>query len=352
MKSDHRKRANLRDVAAAAHTSVATVSRVLNNSGYYSERIRTRVQKAAERLNYQPNLRAKSLRQRRSNTVGLLIPNLLNQYYTALADDISQLLHSHGYQLLLSSTRDNPGIEQAAFLQMVGHDVDGLIWVPTTTNQKLIDTVLSRRIPAVSIVRKLEGRPLPTIVFEDFAGAEAATRHLLELGHTRIGLIGGDAAHSSNNDRLQGYLKALQDASIAVDDALIRMGPASVDRGFLAAEELLQLPSPPSALFVASNALMPQVMTSLRRHAVRIPDGISLICFDDLEWFMFSEPPISAIAINHTLLAEAAVAVLLDRVQNPALMDEQPVFMQISFELLLRASTAPRRFPQGEGISR
>ncbi|HEX8992405.1 MAG TPA: LacI family DNA-binding transcriptional regulator [Anaerolineales bacterium] len=343
MKSDHRKRANLRDVAAAAHTSVATVSRVLNDSGYYSEKIRVRVHKAAERLNYQPNLRAKSLRQQRSNTVGLLIPNLLNQYYTALADDISQLLHRQGYQLLLSSTRDDASIEQAAFLQMVGHDVDGLMWVPTGTHRKLIDTLLGRRIPAVSIVRKLEGQPLPTIVFEDLAGAEAATRHLLQLGHRRIGLIGGDTAHSSNYDRLQGYLKALEGASVRSDPALIRTGPVSGDRGLLAAEELLQLPSPPSALFVTSNALMPQVMTSLRRHAARIPEEISLICFDDLEWFMFSEPPISAIAINHALLAEAAVNLLLNLVQNPGEMDRRPMLMQISFELRLRASTAAPR---------
>ena len=343
MKSDHHKRANLRDVAAVAHTSVATVSRVLNDSGYYSERIQMRVRKAAEKLNYQPNLRAKSLRQRRSNTVGLLIPNLLNQYYTALADDISQLLLRHGYQLLLSSTRDDPTIEQTAFLQLVGHDVDGLIWVPATSNQKLIDTVLNRNIPAVSIVRKLDGRPLPTIVFEDFAGAQAATQHLLRLGHTRIGIVGGDIAHSSNYDRLQGYRKALKEAAVSSDPALIKMGPSAGDRGFLAAEELLQLPSPPTALFVASNALMPQVMTSLRRHAVRIPDAISLICFDDLEWFMFSEPPISAIAINHTLLAEAAVNLILNLVQEPKGMDRQPALMQISFELLLRASTAPPR---------
>ena len=343
MKSDHRKRANLRDVAAAAHTSVATVSRVLNDSGYYSEHMRTRVRRAAERLNYQPNLRAKSLRQRRSDTVGLLIPNLLNQYYTALADDISQLLHRHGYQLLLSSTRDDPAIEQAAFLQMVGHEVDGLIWVPTTSNKKLIDTLLSRRIPAVSIVRKLEGQPLPTIVFEDLAGAHAATAHLAQLGHKRIGLIGGDPAHSSNYDRQQGYLNALREVSIEPDPALIKMGPATGERGLLAAEELLQLTARPTALFVTTNALMPQVMTSLRRHAVRIPDEISLICFDDLEWFMFSEPPISSIAINHALLAEAAVDLILNLARNPGDMDRHPVLMQISFELLLRASTAPPR---------
>jgi LacI family transcriptional regulator len=344
-KSDHRKRANLKDVAIAARTSVATVSRVLNNTGYFSERISARVQKAAQKLNYQPNLRAKSLRQRRSNTIGLLIPNLLNQYYTALADDISQLLHRRGYQLLLSSTRDDPAIEQAAFLQLVGHDVDGLIWVPAAADQKLVDILLTRRIPAVSIVRRVEGNPLTTIVFEDFAGAQAATTHLLQLGHTRIGLIGGDVAHSSNYDRLQGYLKALKDASIKADPALIKMGSAVDNRGFVAAEELLQLSSPPTALFVASNALMPSVMTCLRRHAVQIPEDISLLCFDDLEWFMFSEPPISAIAINHTLLAEAAVDLLLNLVQNPDAMDEPPVIRQISFDLLLRASTAALRHP-------
>ena len=344
-KSDRRKRANLNDVARAAHTSVATVSRVLNHTGYFSERISVRVQKAAERLNYQPNLRAKSLRQRRSNTIGLLIPNLLNQYYTALADDISQLLHRRGYQLLLSSTRDDPAIEETALLQLVGHDVDGLIWVPAAADQKLVNILLTRRIPAVSIVRRVEGNPFTTIVFEDFAGAQAATKHLLELGHTRIGLIGGDVAHSSNHDRLKGYLTALQEARVESDPGLIKMGSAVDNRGFVAAEELLQLASPPTALFVASNALMPSVMTCLRRHAVRIPEGISLICFDDLEWFMFSEPPISAIAINHALLAEAAVDLLLNLVQNPDEMDEPPVFRQISFDLLLRASTAALRHP-------
>jgi LacI family transcriptional regulator len=166
---------------------------------------------------------------------------------------------------------------------------------------------------------------------------------LLQLGHKRIGIIGGDIAHSSNYDRLQGYLKSLEQAAVSSDPALIKMGPSAGDRGFLAAEDLLQLPSPPTALFVASNALMPQVMTSLRRHAVRIPDAMSLICFDDLEWFMFSEPPISAIAINHTLLAEAAVNLILNLVQEPGGMDRQPALMQISYELLLRASTAAPR---------
>lgn len=343
MKSDNRKRANLKDVALAAQTSIATVSRVLNDSGYYSEEIRNRVHKVAERLNYQPNLHAKSLRQRRSHTIGLLIPNLLNAYYTALADDVSQLLNGHGYQLLLSSTRDNPVVEKNTFRQLIGHNVDGLIWVPTAPDKKLIDTLITRRIPAVSIVRKVEGNRLPTIVFEDYSGSQAATNHLLQLGHTRIGLIGGDVAHSSNHDRMQGYMKALEEASVQGDQALIKMGSVNDKKGSASAEDLLQLPQPPTAIFVASNALMPGVMKTLRQHVVDIPQEISLICFDDLEWFLFSKPPISAIASNHARFAEAAVDLLLNRIQNPAELDKPPMFMHIAFELLLRGSTAPPR---------
>jgi LacI family transcriptional regulator len=340
MSAAYPTRASLKDIAAVAQTSVATVSRVLNNSGYYSEEIRQRVLKAAEDLNYQPNLRARGLRQQRSQTIGLLIPNLLNAYYTALADDISQLLNNCGCQLLLSSTRDDPQIEQAVFRQMVGHDVDGLIWVPTQGEKKLLDTLISRRIPAVSIVRQVEDNRLDTIVFEDFAGAQAATQHLLQLGHKRIGFIGGEVSHSSNYDRWQGYLKAMESAGLAPDLDLIKLGRLRGAWGSIASDELLRLPASPTALFIASNAIMPGVMKTLRQHEVCIPEDVSLICFDDLDWFTFSRPPISAVSTSHNRLAEAAVDLLLQRVQNPGDLDRPPVFMQINFELLLRASTA------------
>jgi len=340
MNNETPTRASLKDIAVRAQTSVATVSRVLNNSGYSSKEIRQRVLDAAEALNYQPNLRARGLRQQRSHTVGLLIPNLLNAYYTALADDISQLLNDCGCQLLLSSTRDDPQVEQAVFRQMVGHDVDGLIWVPTQGEKKLLDTLVNRRIPAVSIVRQVEDNRLDTIVFEDFAGAQAATRHLLQLGHRRIGFIGGDVSYSSNHDRWQGYLKAIEEAGLVAAPELIRLGRLRDAWGSIASDELLRLPAPPTAMFVASNSIMPGVMKTLRQHELSIPEDVSLICFDDLDWFTFSRPPISAVSTSHYRLAEAAVDLLLQRVQTPADPDKPPVFMQVNFELILRASTA------------
>lgn len=337
-----RKRASLKDVAAEAHTSVATVSRVLNNTGYIAEDTRARVLRAAKNLNYQTNLRAKSLRQKHSRSIGLLIPNLLNAYYTALADAISQLLNNCGYQLLLSSTRDDPSIEQVTLRQLIGHGVDGLIWVPTAADKKLLDALLSQNIPAISIVRKVEGNRLDTIVFEDFAGAYSAMQHLLQLGHRSIGFIGGDINHSSNHERMQGYLKALEDAGIKVDPSLVKIGSVRSTWGAIAADELLRLLPAPTALFVASNAFMPGVMKILLQHQVCIPQDISLVCFDDLDWFSFSNPQISAIATSHNRLAESAVELLLRRIENPedSTKQQPPVFMQISFELLLRGSTS------------
>ncbi len=335
-----RKRVGLREVAKAAQTSIATVSRVLNNTGYVSQESRRRVLEAVRQLNYQPNLRAKALRQRYSQTIGLIIPNLLNAYYTALADQISMLLNREGFQLLLSSTRDEAAVERTALQKLIGHDVDGLIWVPTAPDEELLDHLNSQNIPTVCIVRQVKGAALDAIVFEDFKGAKAATEELLRVGHRRIGYIGGDIIYSSNYDRWQGFLQAMEEAGIPTEDCCVRLGALRSEWGAKAADELLRLQPPPTALFVASNAIMPGVIKTLRAHGVEIPHQISLICFDDLDWFSFSQPPISAVATSHTHLAQECVDLLLRRIMGEDDDLPRPLLRQISFELVLRASIA------------
>ena len=337
----NRQRPSLKDVAALAGTSVATASRVLNNSGYIGEDTRSKVLKAAELLNYQPNLQAKGLRRGSSRTVGLLIPNLLNMYYTYLADSISQMLTDNGYQLLLSSTRDDPEIEQDTLLKMIGHDVDGLIWVPTAGTTRLLDDLRTQKVPAVSIVRRVSDDALDTIVFEDFSGSRAATRHLLSLGHRRIAFIGGDINYSSNRERWEGFLSMMDESGVPVDEKLVKLGAVRSLWGSLAITELLSLAPPPTAIFIASNAIMPGVMKALRQNGVAIPEQISLICFDDLEWFAYFNPPISAVATSHERLAEAAVNLLMRRIQEPFDPERPPLLMKVSFELMIRSSTIP-----------
>ena len=334
------KRPGLKEVAEIAQTSVATASRVMNNTGYISEDTRARVLRAAQTLNYYPNLRAKELRQQRSHFIGLLIPNLLNTYYTTLADAISQLLADRGYQLLLSSTRDDPGIQETTLRQLIGHDVAGLIWVPAAPDKKLLGYLLDQHIPTVAIVRKVEEHLLDTIVFEDFDGSQAGTKHLIDLGHRRIAYIGGDIKFKSNMDRWQGFLKAIESAGLPVEDNLYKLGTLRATWGAVAVEDLLRLANPPTAIFVASNAIMAGVMRILQQNHVRVPEDISLICFDDLDWFSFSNPPISAIATSYQRLAEAAIELLQRRIESVADSDMPPVEIRIGFELVVRRSTA------------
>ncbi|MGA2820036.1 MAG: LacI family DNA-binding transcriptional regulator [Anaerolineales bacterium] len=343
---ERRRRASLKDVAARAHTSIATASRALSGTGYVAKTTRARILKAAKALSYQPNLRARGLRQRFSRSIGLIIPNLLNAYYTALADAISQQLVSHGYHLLLSSTRDEPQTEHDTVTDMVGQAVDGLIWVPASSDSGLLDYLASQHTPVVIIVRRLPNDPVDTVVFEDRAGSKAATQHLLSLGHERIGYIGGDVMFSSNQCRWQGHLEALHEAGVPVDEALIKLGTNRSTWGAMATNDLLRLPSPPTAIFVASNAIMPGVIRTLRQLDVRLPEDLSLICFDDVEWFSFSVPPITAVSTASTALAESAVDLLLTRIEHGDASERPPVFLEVNFELIVRRSVvSPRSTP-------
>ena len=338
---ENRKRATLKDVAALAGTSVATASRVLSGRGKVAESTRAEILSAAKTLNYMPDLRARSLRQRSSSSVGLIIPNLLNAYYTALADTISRLLSDRGYHLLLSATRDDPSLENDMVSDIVGQGVDGVLWVPASSGEDVTRMLLRDNIPAVSLVRRLKGDPLDTVVFEDFVGSKSAIQYLIALGHRRIGYIGGDVKYSSNYDRWQGYLTAIEMAHLPVDERLIKLDVRNNTATILAVDSLFRLPEPPTALFVAGNALMPGVVRTLRQKELTVPDDVSLMCFDDVDWFSFSVPPITAVSVSYERLAKMALNLLFAQIDGSSNRDDKPALITIKHELIVRGSTVP-----------
>jgi LacI family transcriptional regulator len=334
----------LKDVAKLAKTSIATASRAISGRGYIDENTKRVVLEAARTLNYQPNLQARNLRQQSSCIIGLIIPNLLNAYYTTLADLLSQFLYERGYHLWLVSTQDVPGIEKDMLHDMLGYPVDGLIWVPTSgDDDSILKYIKNRNIPTLTIVRRVNKDMLDTIVFQDKAGTETAIQHLVNLGHTRIAYIGGDTRHSSNYDRWEGYIASLEAASLPRDDELVKLGSNWNTLGEMATNELLQLRKKPTAIFVASNAIMPGVLRTFQRHRVNVPRDVSVICFDDLDWFTFSVPPITAISHDHTKLANTAVDLLMRRIEGnkEQKAPSTPLFIMLDFDLILRKSTAP-----------
>ena len=258
MAASRARRATLKDVAQLAGTSVATASRVLAGAGLAAEETRQRIEDAAQTLNYQPNLQARALRRQSSRAIGLVMPNLLNAGYTALADAAGRILAERGYHLLLSPTGDDARIEAETLRDMVGQNVDGLILVPSAVDKALVDSLVEHGVPAVAAIRRVPGDGLDTVTFEDFAGAVAATHHLLSLGHRRIGYIGGDVHHSSNQARWLGYLAALREHNLPVVEELIRLGPLRNTWGVVATANLMRIADPPTALFVASSRTDPR----------------------------------------------------------------------------------------------
>jgi LacI family transcriptional regulator len=336
-------RATLKDVAGLAGTSVATASRVLSGAGQAAEGTRRRVLAAASALNYQPNLQARALRQQASHSVGLILPSLGNAYYAALADSISQILAGRGYHLLLSPTCDDPRAESDTLRDMVGQRVGGLMVVPCSLDQEMVAYLRQQDIPAALMVRRVPGDGLDTVIFEDYAGACTATKYLLSLGHRSIGYIGGDLGYSSNQARKLGFLAGLREAGMAADESRMRVGVLQSTWGATAALDLLHSAPPPTALFVASNSLMPGVLRTLQSQRVAVPEDISLVCFDDVDWFSLTVPTITAISSSHARLADAAVALLLNRIENPDQRQRPPVLLEVGYELVLRNSTAAPR---------
>jgi LacI family transcriptional regulator len=337
------RRANLKEVAALAGTSVSTASRALSGVGAVAGETRARVLDAAKRLNYQLNLQAKGLRQQSSRTIGLLIPTLQNPYYVAVADEISRLLTRSGYHLQLAASGDDPEVQQEVLYNMIGHDVDGIVWVPCQADDELVDYLRTQHVPIVSIVRRVPGDFIDTVIFEDYNGSRVVMQHLLDLGHERIGYIAGNVQHSSNLARWRGYQTALLEAGLPIHEELQRLGAAGASWGKVATLDLIHLSSPPTAIFVASNPMMPGVLKTLDRFNIKVPEQMSLICFDDLEWFSFVTPPISAIRVRQTLLAELAVDLLLRRIQDHDGMARRPVIAEIGFEMVQRRSTGKPR---------
>jgi LacI family transcriptional regulator len=339
MTTQRGRRPTLKDVAGLAGTSVASASRVLSGAGQAAEETRQRILAAAASLNYQPNLQARALRQRASRSVGLILPSLSNAYYAALADSISQILAGRGYHLLLSPTCDDPRTESDTLRDMVGQNVGGLMVVPCSLDREMAAYLCEQDVPTVAMVRRVPGNGVDTVVFEDFAGAYAATKYLLSLGHRSIGYIGGDVCYSSNQARLLGFLAALRDHGLAASESLAKVGVLQSTWGALALLDLLRS-SPPTAVFVGSNILMPGVMGALQSQRVAVPGDISLVCFDDVEWFSLTVPTITAVSSSHARLADAAVTLLLNRIEKPDQRQRPPVSLEVGYELVLRNSTA------------
>jgi LacI family transcriptional regulator len=330
----------LKDVALAARVSISTASRALGGSGLTSERTQQRLTRIARELGYRPNPIARGLKTGQSRLVGLLVHNLANASFQVMAEVVQARLKALGYQMLLCIAGDDPQLESDTLTTLADHRVDGLIVVPTGKNGARL-TALANEIPIVCLVRRDDGTDLETVLADDSEGAFVGTRYLTGLGHRRIGLIVGRPDTTSGRERLSGYVRALREASIPVDDTLIHAGHFEPETGAASCRKLLDLTEPPSAIFVANHEATLGVLRVTAERGLSIPDDLSLLCYEHSPWFEWHRPAISIVDNGARDLANLAVDRLLHRMDAKGNGADSVREYRVGARLVIRDSCRP-----------
>jgi LacI family transcriptional regulator len=327
------------DVARRAGTSTSTVSRVLNRKGYVSLEMQRRVNAAAVELGYQPNWQARALKGKASGLVGLIIPDIANTFYTALVQGVTQQLRAHNIEPVLCVNNDDPVID-LHYLQILSQKrVDGILYTHPAhgTNRLFIEELVRGGMPVVEINRQHAPDLLDAAVADNFMGGYQMTEFLLQLGHTRIGLMLGESCLVTGNRRLVGYRRAHEAAGVPIDPQLIRIGSFTREHGEQATRQLLALAQRPTALFAGSNRILTGCLAVLSEMNLVVPTDISLGSFDNSEWQSVWRPPITAVDVATDEISYLAVDLLLRRIASPG-AEYKPVTYTLSTTLLRRAS--------------
>lgn len=331
----------LKDVARLAGVSLGTASKVINGHETVSPILRMRVEAVVDKLGYRPSGPARSIKRNKTMVVGLIIPRIKNVFYIQVIEAIEKLVQSRDYTLILGNSDEDIETEIRYLRTFAAMRVDGLILASTGRNNLTrtlpeIETYKRLGIPIVLIVRSIPDASLDTITINNEEGAYLATKYALENGHTRIAIISSPAHTSASIERINGYLNALEEYGIPRNRNYVRIADVNSNSGYTITKELLRLEHPPSTLFVASNNPLLSSLEALRELNIRIPNDLSLICFDDPDWGPFLNPPLTAIRPSISELCNEAVNHLFDRInRNYNGMDRSVI---IPTELIVRSS--------------
>ncbi len=328
------------DVAAVAGVAPSTVSYVVNNGPRpVSLKARQKVLSAIAKLGYHPSEVARSLRTRRTQTIGLVVPDITNPYYGEMAQAVEEVSFAHGYTVILAHTGHLPGRELRYSQMLRSKEVDGVIFLPVTPDLEPLHSLRRANVPLVVLERFVPG--YSCILADEHRGGFLATQHLLGLGHRRIGCIALAGDSTSSVARADGYRAALLEAGIFPDRNLILECDEGYSAGELAAREFLQLPQRPTAVVAHNDLMAIGAMKAFAEAGLRVPADISVIGFDDIAAASYVQPALTTLAYPKRQMGKEAIEMLLNVLRSEHRVAPQTVKLPV--ELVVRASTGPAR---------
>lgn len=330
----------IEDVAREAGVSVATVSRVLNEQGRVLPETQRKVRKAVEALRYEPNLSARNLRRNESRIILILAPNFSNPYYSNVLSGICDVSRNLGYSTLIYNTYDSDALDESLVSSLFQKNrADGMITLAINRDDRWLEQYAGK-YPLVQCSEYVEEAALPHISVDNRLAARESVQRLIALGHQRIGIVTSANRYLSSENRLRGYLDALEAAGIPKSDDLIAYASAdySFASGKQAARELLALPRPPSAIFCVSDILALGVIAAAGKMGLQVPWDLSVTGFDDVDYTTMFHPYLTTVAVPCYELGRRSMLLLYDHIAQKA---DAECEIYLPHNIIQRETTAP-----------
>lgn len=309
----------IKDIAKVANVSPATVSYVINNTRYVSPEKTQRVLQAISELNYVPNAVARGLRVKESKTIGLVLSDITNPFFPDLAKGCGDEAHQRGFNLVMMNTNEQSERMESALLQLREGKLDGLIIASAKAKDTpMIQEVLNRGYPIVLVHRNLPNLKANAVVADNYNASQAAVRHLLSLGHRKIGFITGVEDSLVSIDRFNGYRQTLSEAGIPVPEQWIAAGHGNYDSAYQAALHMVSLPADlrPTAVVTANDISALGVLDAALDKELRVPEDLALIGIDDLFLAQSRAIHLTSVRIPRYEMGQQAVRILLELIER------------------------------------
>jgi LacI family transcriptional regulator len=297
----------IKDVANLAGVHPSTVSRVINNDSRISEKTKNKVLLIIKKLGYTPNAIARGLKTKRTNTLGMLIPDITNPFFAEIARGVEDAANKNNFNVILCNTDDKLKKERTYLEILRGKRVDGLILGTAHIRDKSILELEKKKFPYILVSRNIEGLDKNCVIVDDVAGGIIVTEYLIKLGHRRIAHITGPLKTRSALNRLKGYKLALKKYEIEYRDELAGQGDFRIKGGYQVMKRFLKLPEPPTAIFAANDLLALGAIQVIQKKKYHIPEDFCIIGFDDIRLASFVYPPLTT--IRQPMLEMGAIAV-------------------------------------------
>ncbi|MFB6290413.1 MAG: LacI family DNA-binding transcriptional regulator [Candidatus Bipolaricaulia bacterium] len=332
------ERVTMQDIADRTGVSINTVSRALNDKPDINEETKKEILQVADELNYQPNRFAQGLRSSKTYTIGVIVADILNPFFSALLKGVEKAAREEGYSIIVQDTDEEYENEKSAIQTALAEQVDGLLITPVQTDNQTIIDLKQSELPFVLLGRHFDELDTPYVVTDDVQGESTAVEHLIEKGHERIALINGPTHISSSKERLKGYKQTMKKHGISIPDSFILQNNVTMEEGYKTGRELLSSSHKPTAVLCYSDFVALGVLKAARELGLKIPEELAVVGYDDIFFSNNLEVPLTTVRIPKRELATQAFGTLMNLITEED-TGSSFIHQRLEPELVIRAST-------------